>query len=98
MTHRCSAGHSRPWKSSVSIVSVRPEDRPAVKADACPLCDKAGVHDHKPLATRQRTDLLPWAIVVTASLVVALIGDVSERWFGIGALSGVVAALVCAWV
>jgi len=83
----------------MTSASSRLDGRAAAKADACPLCEKQGKHEHAAGApARQRTDLLPWAIVLTASVVVALVGEAGERWFGIGAVSGVIAGIVCAAV
>jgi hypothetical protein len=81
----------------LSLTSVRSTGPAAAKADACSLCDKAGAHAHQAPPARQRTDLLPWAVVLTAAVVVALIGEASERWFGIGAVSGLAAGIACAW-
>lgn len=47
---------------------------------------------------KQRTDLLPWAVVVTAAVVIAAMGAGAERWFGVGAVSGLLAGIACAWV
>ena len=47
---------------------------------------------------KQRTDLLPWAIVGTAAVVITAMGAGPERWFGVGAVSGLLAGLACAWV
>ncbi len=47
---------------------------------------------------RQRNDLVPWTVVVTAAVVISAMGAGAERWFGVGAVSGLLAGIACAWV
>ena len=50
------------------------------------------------IPVKQRTDLLPWAVVATAAVVITAMGAGPERWFGVGAVSGLLAGIACAWV
>ena len=47
---------------------------------------------------KQRTDLVPWAVVATAAVVITAMGAGGERWFGVGAVSGLLAGVACGWV
>lgn len=63
------------------------------------MCNAPHSTSNEPLsAVKQRTDLLPWAVVVTASVVITVMGAGVERWFGVGAVSGLLAGIACAWV
>ena len=71
----------------------------AAEASACPLCSADSSHEsHRtPAAADRRDDLLPWAIGLTTAVVVASVGIGSDRWFGIGAVAGVLAGAGLAW-
>lgn len=62
----------------------------AVTAGTCPLCSSAASHEshRSPVAVDRRDDLLPWAIGLTTAVVIASVGIGSDRWFGIGAVAG----------
>jgi hypothetical protein len=71
----------------------------AVDAAACPLCSAQASHEShaaKPAVDR-RDDLVPWAIGLTAAVLIASVGVGTDRWFGIGAAAGLGAGALCAW-
>jgi hypothetical protein len=73
-------------------------DRAAAKADACPLCSATRARPIEHVPSESHADYLPWAMVLTAAAVVTAIGLGPERWFGFGAMSGLLAGVACAWV
>jgi hypothetical protein len=80
------------------VIALR-SGRPSAKSDECSLCNAphpAGGESPSPV--KQRTDLLPWAVVATAAVVITAMGAGPERWFGVGAVSGLLAGMACAWV
>ena len=82
----------------MNVIALRTE-RPSAKSDECSLCNAPHPTSDQPVSpVKQRTDLLPWTVVVTASVVIAAMGAGPERWFGVGAVSGLVAGIACAWV
>jgi hypothetical protein len=61
--------------------------RVAPAATACPLC--AQKHEPKPAPSAdRRDDALPWALALTAAVVVACVGAASTQSFGLGAVAG----------
>lgn len=64
---------------------------------ACPLCSSHSA-EHPTVAHDRRDDLIPWAILLTGGVVVASLGIGVERWFGLGAVAGLVAGAGCAWI
>jgi len=82
----------------MNVIALRTE-RPSAKSDECSLCNAPHPKSDEPVGpVKQRTDLLPWAVVVTAAVVIAAMGAGPERWFGVGAVSGLLAGTACAWV
>ena len=82
----------------MNVLALRTE-RPSAKSDDCSLCNAPHPASDGPASpVKQRTDLLPWTVVVTAAVVIAAMGAGSERWFGVGAVSGLLAGIACAWV
>jgi hypothetical protein len=82
----------------MNVIALRTE-RTSVKSDECPLCNAPHpTSDQSASPAKQRTDLLPWAVVVTAAVVITAMGAGGERWFGVGAVSGLLAGMACAWV
>lgn len=82
----------------MNVIALR-TDRPSASSDECSLCNAPHPKSDEPVSpVKQRTDLLPWAVVVTAAVVIALMGAGAERWFGVGAVSGLLAGIACAWV
>ena len=74
-------------------------DRPSDGSDECSLCNAPHPTSNEPASpVKQRTDLLPWTVVVTAAVVITAMGAGVERWFGVGAVSGLLAGIACAWV
>ena len=65
----------------------------AVEETACPLCSAESAHDghREPLPADRRDQLLPWAIALTTGVLLASVGIGSDRWFGIGAVMGLLA-------
>ena len=82
----------------MNVIALRTE-RPSAKSGECSLCNAPHPKSDEPVGpVKQRTDLLPWAVVVTAAVVIAAMGAGPERWFGVGAVSGLLAGTACAWV
>src|SRR5882762_1232161 len=82
----------------MNVIALRTE-RPSAKSDECSLCNAPHPKSDEPVGpVKQRTDLLPWAVVATAAVVITAMGAGPERWFGVGAVSGLVAGMACAWV
>ena len=82
----------------MNVVAFRTE-RPSANSDECSLCNAPHPKSGEPaIPVKQRTDLLPWAVVVTAAVVITAMGAGVERWFGVGAVSGLLAGIACAWV
>jgi hypothetical protein len=82
----------------MNVIALRTEP-PSARSDECAMCNAPHPTSNEPLsAVKQRTDLLPWAVVVTASVVITVMGAGVERWFGVGAVSGLLAGIACAWV
>ena len=69
----------------------------ALNAGDCALCAHHAAK-HAAAPAERHDDLLPWGIVVTAAVVVACVGAGMERWFGIGAVAGVLSGALCAFV
>jgi hypothetical protein len=82
----------------MNVIALRTE-RPSASSDECSLCNAPHPKSDGPASpVKQRTDLLPWAVVATAAVVITAMGAGPERWFGVGAVSGLVAGVACAWV
>jgi hypothetical protein len=82
----------------MNVIAFRTE-RPAAGSAECSLCNAPHPESDEPVSpVKQRTDLLPWAVVVTAAVVITAMGAGGERWFGVGAVSGLLAGVACAWV
>lgn len=82
----------------MKVIAFRTE-RPSAGSDECSMCNAPHPTSVEPLSpVKQRTDLLPWAVVVTAAVVISAMGAGAERWFGVGAVSGLFAGIACAWV
>jgi hypothetical protein len=82
----------------MNLIALRTE-RPSASKDECSMCNAPHPEGEEPAGpAKQRTDLLPWAVVGTAAVVITVMGAGAERWFGVGAVSGLVAGLACAWV
>lgn len=82
----------------MNVIALRNE-RPSAKSDDCSLCNTPHPKSGEPASpVKQRTDLLPWAVVVTAAVVITAMGAGPERWFGVGAVSGLLAGIACVWV
>jgi hypothetical protein len=82
----------------MNLIALR-TDRPSASSDECSLCNAPHPKSEGPASpVKQRTDLLPWAVVVTAAVVITAMGAGVERWFGVGAVSGLLAGIACAWV
>ncbi|MEP6693372.1 MAG: hypothetical protein ABJB39_01860 [Chloroflexota bacterium] len=80
------------------MIALRTE-RPSASSDECSLCNTPHPKSDGPASpVKQRTDLLPWTVVVTAAVVITAMGAGPERWFGVGAVSGLLAGIACAWV
>lgn len=69
----------------------------AVSGTACPMCHPQPNAGFKAAADR-RDDLLPWAVALTAAVVIASVDAGTGRWLGIGAVAGVLTGAVCAWL
>jgi hypothetical protein len=82
----------------MNVIALRTE-RPSAKSDECSMCNAPHPKSDEPVSpVKQRTDLLPWAVVVTAAVVITLMGAGPERWFGVGTVSGLLAGIACAWI
>lgn len=82
----------------MNVITLRTDPRSA-RSDECTMCNAPHPKSNEPLSpVKQRTDLLPWTVVVTASVVITVMGAGVERWFGVGAVSGLLAGIACAWV
>ena len=82
----------------MNLIALRTE-RPSKAKDECSMCNAPHPEGDEAVGpAKQRTDLLPWAIVGTAAVVITAMGAGPERWFGVGAVSGLLAGLACAWV
>jgi hypothetical protein len=82
----------------MNVINLRTE-RPSAKPDECSMCNAPHPTGDQPAnPVKQRNDLLPWTVVLTASVVIAAMGAGPERWFGVGAVSGLLAGIACAWV
>jgi hypothetical protein len=73
-------------------------DRTSDRSDDCSLCNAPHPAADGSTPAQQRLDLVPWAVVLTAAVVIAGIGAEAERWFGVGATAGLLAGVACAWV
>jgi hypothetical protein len=67
----------------------------ASQADACPLCSK---HERpRPVARSDKRDIaFPWFFAMTAAVVIASVGIGPDRFFGLGAVSGIAAGALLA--
>ncbi|OLC56722.1 MAG: hypothetical protein AUH85_05405 [Chloroflexi bacterium 13_1_40CM_4_68_4] len=67
----------------------------AAQADACPLCAS---HQTKPaVAPAAKSDVaFPWFLAMTAAVVIASVGIGPDRFFGIGAVTGIGAGALLA--
>jgi hypothetical protein len=82
----------------MNVIALRTERRSA-STDECSMCNAPHPKsDETGSPVKQRTDLLPWAVVATAAVVITAMGAGAERWFGVGAVSGLLAGMACAWV
>ena len=82
----------------MNVIALRTE-RQSAKSDECSMCNAPHPKSDEPVSpVKQRSDLLPWSVVVTAAVVITLMGAGPERWFGVGAVSGLLAGMACAWV
>jgi len=82
----------------MNVIPLRAE-RPSAGSDECSMCKAPHPTSERPASpAKQRTDLLPWAVVATAAVVIAAMGAGPERWFGVGAVSGLLAGVACMWV
>jgi hypothetical protein len=82
----------------MNVIALR-TDRTSASSDDCPMCNAPHPTSNEPMSpVKQRTDLLPWTVVVTAAVVITAMGAGVERWFGVGAVSGLLAGIACAWV
>lgn len=82
----------------MNVTALRTE-RTSAKADECSMCNAPHPKSEGPaIPAKQRTDLVPWAVVATAAVVITAMGAGGERWFGVGAVSGLLAGLACMWV
>lgn len=82
----------------MNVIALR-ADPPSVRSDECAMCNAPHPQSNEAIiAVKQRTDLLPWAVVVTAAVVITVMGAGVERWFGVGAVSGLLAGIACSWV
>ena len=82
----------------MNVIALRTE-RPSANSDECSMCNAPHPKSDGPASpVKQRTDLLPWAVVATAAVVITAMGAGPERWFGVGAVSGLLAGIACAWV
>ncbi len=78
----------------MSVVQAQGQRRAAGDRSSCALCARA---EKARTTKRERDDALPWVIAIVASVVAVLVGFGSERWFGIGVLTGVLVGGGCAW-
>lgn len=69
----------------------------AIATTDCPMCH-AQPSARSDAPVDRRDDVLPWALVLTAAVVVASVGAGAERWFGLGTIAGLAAGSACAWV
>ena len=67
-----------------------------IGASECPMCRTHPTARSDAPADRH-DDILPWAFVLTAAVVVTSIGAAAERWFGLGTMAGLAAGAACAW-
>src|SRR6476660_9045514 len=82
----------------MNVIPLRAE-RASAGPDECSMCKAPHPTSEGPASpAKQRTDLLPWAVVATAAVVITAMGAGAERWFGVGAVSGLLAGIACAWV
>lgn len=82
----------------MNVIALR-TDRTSAGAEECAMCNAPHPTSNEPVSpVKQRTDLLPWTVVVTVSVVITVMGAGVERWFGVGAVSGLLAGIACAWV
>lgn len=69
------------------------------EAVECALCEH---HRHEPVAPGaledRRDDVIPWAVGLTVAVVGASFGAGSEQWFASGAIAGLAAGVLCAWI
>ena len=70
--------------------------RPAT-AEGCALCARH-TDEHDATHASRNDFIVPWGIVLTSAVVVASLGVGADRWFGLGAVAGIFAAGVCAWL
>ena len=70
----------------------------ALDVGDCALCAHHAAARHTAAPADRHDDLLPWGVVLTAAVVVACVGAGMERWFGIGAVAGIISGAVCAFV
>jgi len=81
----------------MNVIPLRSE-RASAGSDECSMCKAPHPKSDGPASpVKQRTDLLPWAVVATAAVVITAMGAGPERWFGVGAVSGLLAGIACAW-
>ncbi len=83
--------------SRVNLIAIR-SDRASANSDDCSLCNSPHPQSEAHAPVQHRTDLIPWAVVLTAAVVIAGMGAGTERWFGVGATAGLLAGVACAWV
>jgi hypothetical protein len=62
-------------------------------AHACALCaaNASAAHEHAPAKRDRRDELLPWAAALTVGVLIASFGAGGDRWFGVGAIIGILA-------
>jgi hypothetical protein len=68
-------------------------------AHGCALCaaNASAAHDYAPTKRDRRDELLPWAVALTVGVLIASFGVGGDRWFGFGAVIGVVAGAAFAY-
>ena len=67
----------------------------AAQADACPLC--ASHEPARAVAPADKRDIaFPWFFAMTAAVVIASVGIGPDRFFGLGAVTGIAAGAVLA--
>ena len=69
----------------------------AVQADACPLCSSHDARATKAVRPADKRDIaFPWFVAVTAAVVIASVGVGPDRFFGLGAVTGIAAGALLA--
>ena len=67
-------------------------------ASDCALCAHHAATHAAPRRTERHDELIPWGVALTAAVVIACVSAGFERWFGLGAMAGLAAGAICAFL